>query len=138
MSRYVLPILLLALLNGCASQATAADPGPATMPLTEQSLSLKLGAQAKLADGSHLTYVSLVNDSRCPPNVQCIWSGDAEIELRWEPKGSGAAKTFSLHTHPLQGKGETSMALGKLHVTLTDLERGIAPKASLTVGPARP
>ena len=79
------------------------------MPTAEQTMSLNLGAQARLADGSRLTYLRLVNDSRCPPGVQCIWAGDAEIELRWEPAGSGKSNTFSLHTSPIQDHGQTCL-----------------------------
>ncbi|MDE2406234.1 MAG: hypothetical protein KGL91_00015 [Xanthomonadaceae bacterium] len=101
------------------------------------TLTLGLGEQQKLPDGSRLTYTRLVNDSRCPPGVQCIWAGSAEIELRWNPAGNGKAVTFSLHTNPLQGTGQTDRTLGKLHVTLQSLARGIAPKATLAVTSAQ-
>ena len=98
-----------------------------------QTLTLGIGEKATLAGGSRLTYLSLVNDSRCPPGVQCIWAGDAEISLRWEPAGGGKSTTFSLHTNPIQDHGQTGQDVGSLHITLQTLERGIAPKATLGI-----
>ena len=132
-------LTLIALLTGCASAdsqpaatattTTTAQEPPAAM----QTITLGIGEKATLADGSRLTYLSLVNDSRCPPNVQCIWAGDAEIELRWEPAGSGKSNTFSLHTSPIQDHGQTGQDVGNLHIALQTLERGIAPKATLRI-----
>ncbi|HQX90987.1 MAG TPA: hypothetical protein PL007_01980 [Thermomonas sp.] len=101
-----------------------------------QTITLGIGEKATLADGSRLTYLSLVNDSRCPPNVQCIWAGDAEISLRWESVASGKSKTFSLHTNPIRDHGQTGLDVGKVHIALQALERGIAPKATLSITPA--
>ena len=98
-----------------------------------QTLTLRLGDQTQLPDGSHLSYTRLVNDSRCPPGVQCIWAGSAEIELRYKPTGNGKPITFSLHTNPLQGSGQTGTNAGKYRIALTSLERGIAPKATVAV-----
>lgn len=134
-------LTLIALLTGCAS----ADSQPATTatttitaqepPAAMQTITLGIGEKATLADGSRLTYLSLVNDSRCPPNVQCIWAGDAEISLRWEPAASGKPKTFSLHTNPIRDHGQTGLDVGKVHIALQALERGIAPEATLSITP---
>lgn len=129
-------LLALALLAGCASAtqtpgADAGSPAPteAGIPLT---LTLGLGELAALADGSRLTYLRLVNDSRCPPDVQCVWAGDAEIRLRWQPARGGSASEASLHTSALQGR-QTDVAFGPYRVHLEALERGIAPKATLRI-----
>ena len=129
-------LLALALLASCAS--TTQDPGanagvPAPtgtdIPLT---LPLGLGESAALPDGSRLTYLRLVNDSRCPPDVQCVWAGDAEIRLRWQPARGGPASEASLHTSTLQGR-QADRAFGPYRVHLEALERGIAPKATLRI-----
>jgi hypothetical protein len=100
-----------------------------------QTLTLNIGEQTKLPDGSQLAYTQLINDSRCPPNVQCIWAGSAEIELRYTPTGKGKGKpiTFSLHTNPMQGSGQTGTNAGKYRIALMSLERGIAPKATVAI-----
>ncbi|WP_297835068.1 hypothetical protein [Thermomonas sp.] len=107
-------------------------PPPAGESIT---LALDIGASAKLPDGSQLTYMVLVNDSRCPPDVQCIWAGNAEIRVRWTPK-NGNGKDFSLNTTPVGGKA-TSATLGAFEIHLHSLERGIAPAATFEIRPAR-
>ncbi len=139
MRRLVFPLLALGLLSGCASAAPespATTQGTTAMPNpVATTLSLDIGARATLPDGSQLTYVALINDSRCPPDVQCVWAGDAEIELRWDPKNGGSARQFSLHTNPLKNKGARAIDLGTFNLRLQALERGIAPKATLDVTP---
>jgi hypothetical protein len=130
-------LLTLALLAGCASAAQEASP-PAAAPPAEtatdgmHTVILGVGESATLADGSRLTYRQLVNDSRCAPDVQCIWAGDAEILLRWQPAKGGHASEAALHTSPLQGR-QTAAGFGPYRVHLEALERGIAPKATLRV-----
>lgn len=125
-------------LAGCAGATpgtmvpapAAQAPAPHETPI-DDTLTLALGAHARLPDGSELAYTQLVNDSRCPANVQCIWAGDAEIQLRWTPR-QGPPETFSLHTTPRQGQS-ASHPIGHLTVTLQSLERGIAPSATLRI-----
>lgn len=131
---HLLPLILL---TGCAASATQMQtppPNDAVHPLT---VTLPIGGQYLLSDGGKITYLQLINDSRCPPNVQCIWAGDAEIELRWQP-AKGRPTTFSLHTNPTQDKSSNSFTLGSLRTTLKDLERGIAPKATLQISAVSP
>lgn len=165
MRSHALPITLAlsaALLAGCgnaAPRSAPADPSPVAAngtatatatastesamttdnaaPPAEESITLTLdiGASARLPDGSQLTYMELVNDSRCPPDVRCIWAGNAEIRVRWTPE-KGSSRDFSLNTMPVGGKA-TSVTLGKSEVHLQSLERGIAPAATFAVKPAR-
>ena len=129
MTRIAPLVLATALLAGCAT-APAADH-PATGAVADGSqVQLGIGESARLADGGRLTYLRLVNDSRCPPDVQCVWAGDAEIALRWQP-ASGRAQDIALHTAPM--RGSTSARIGERDVALVALERGIAPKATLKV-----
>ena len=94
-----------------------------------QSFELTPGHSMTVADAGTLRYDALVNDSRCRPDVQCIWAGDAEVAFTWTPR-SGAAEHFSLHTKPDAG----SHALADSHqVHLVSLERGDAPAATLRV-----
>jgi len=94
-------------------------------------VSMQPGTRVELPDHSHLRYLRLVNDSRCAPDVQCIWAGDAEISLRWDPV-DGSPQTFALHT----GKVPRDQVIGAQRVTLVSLARGIAPAARLRVEPA--
>lgn len=140
-----LPVFVAALLLGaCGSIAPAtpstpqaatgirpATPAPAAAsdaPSVLRVLTLRPGEQADLAGGS-LRYLRLVNDSRCQPDVQCIWAGDAEIAFAWTP-AAGNPRNFSLHT----GTGPRTQPLGQGQtLRLAALERGAAPAARLEV-----
>jgi hypothetical protein len=125
MTRIAIACLTLLLASGCA-----ALPNGATPAADGSTVSLGLGQSTLLADNSLLTYTRLVNDSRCAPDVQCVWEGDAEIALQWRAAG-GDTQDLRLHT---SGKaGAASARAGGRSITLTALERGIAPKASLRI-----
>lgn len=90
---------------------------------------LAVGQSATLPDRSALRYVGTIDDSRCPPDVQCIWAGDAEARFEWHAQGSSSAETFSLHT----GQGERSRMLAGRTLVLESLARGDAPAATLKI-----
>ena len=118
-------LLALALLSGCAALPKGAAPAA-----DGSTVALGLGQSTLLADDSLLTYTRLVNDSRCAPDVRCVWEGDAEIALQWRAAGGGSQE-LRLHT---SGKaGAASARAGHRTITLTALERGIAPRASLRI-----
>ena len=93
---------------------------------------LSAGQTANLANGGALRYVRLVNDSRCPPNVQCVWAGNAVIALNWVP-GSGASRDLQLHFNAAAGPNHAD--LNGRRVAFTALSREGA-QASLLVTPA--
>lgn len=124
-------ILLLAVACAATDNTTKPGNGDASQPTEDDShVTLGLGQSTQLSDGSRLSYTSLVNDSRCAPDVQCIWAGDAEIALRWSP-ARGSTQDLRLHTNS-QG-GPTSTHIGERTLTLVSLERGIGPKATLSI-----
>lgn len=84
---------------------------------------------AALADGALLRYTRLVSDARCPPDVQCVWAGDAVIELHWTPV-TGTPRTLTLHLNPQAGPQTAKLDTRK--VTFTYLGRP-QPQASLHV-----
>ena len=110
--------------------ACAAMPDGATPAADGTEVTLGMGQSMVLADNSLLTYVQLVDDSRCAPGVQCVWEGSAEIALHWQPRNAGG-RDIRLHTHARTGPDNAR--LGERTVTLAALERGIAPKATLRI-----
>lgn len=118
---------LLSSLTACAT-VVAGNPTGDRMISDGQTFGLHPGEHVSLADQSTLAYVRLVNDSRCPPGVQCIWAGDAEVAFEWTP-AHGAAHAFSLHT----GMEPKQQVVGERRLTLVSLERGDAPEAQLRV-----
>jgi len=92
------------------------------------TVALMPGQSASLGDGS-LRYVRLLSDSRCKPGVQCVWAGDAVIELHWTPN-AGAARDLSLHLNPQAGP--QTATLDTREVTFTHLDSA-QPQASLRI-----
>lgn len=65
---------------------------------------LKANGAARLADENLLVrFEAVTEDSRCPVKVQCIWAGDAVVELTVE-KPPAAAGTRTLHTSERFGR----------------------------------
>ena len=124
-------ILLLPVACAATDNTTKPADGDAGQPTVDDShVTLGLGQSTQLSDGSRLSYTSLINDSRCAPDVQCVWAGDAEIALRWKP-ARGSAQDLRLHTNR-QG-GATSARIGERTLALLSLERGIGPEATLSI-----
>ena len=46
-----------------------------------------------------LKFLSLVEDSRCPTDTNCIWAGNAKIKIQLSKPGK-PAKVFELNTNP--------------------------------------
>lgn len=131
--RHSHPLLLAGLLPlSMAACATPAAEGGETRITDGTSFTLQAGSQVRLADDSRLRYQRLVTDSRCPPDVQCVWAGDAIVALEWLP-ANGTAQAFELHT----GKEPRSQALGGRMLVLESLARGAQPAATLKIEPAR-
>jgi hypothetical protein len=76
----------------CATAETAltAEPG--------NEFALALGKTATInGTGTRMTFRQVTDDSRCPVDVQCVWAGDAKIELTISRSGSADdAKILSL------------------------------------------
>ena len=132
MTRIAPLLIACGLLAGCTTVPAANQPSASTIA-DGSDVQLGIGETARLTDGSRLSDLRLVNDSRCPPGVQCVWAGDAEIALRWQP-ASGRAQELALHTASLRGSDVAR--IGERSVTLVALERGIAPRASLRIDKA--
>jgi hypothetical protein len=123
----LLPALALFALAACAATATGTRGG-ATGPADGDRFSLAPGATVTLPGEGTLRYARLVDDSRCMPDVQCVWAGDAEVAFEWRP-AHGGTDAFSLHT----GQGDKSHRIGRHLLVLAGLERGVAPEAQLTL-----
>ena len=59
-------------------------------------------AQEKTAPGTgiKIRFLSVVEDSRCPEGVNCIWAGVAKIKIQLRKTGK-PAKEFELNTNQL-------------------------------------
>jgi hypothetical protein len=130
-------LLALLPLAACGTAPTGGNPGPdpmtpapANAPAVADGETFTLRPQqaVTLADQGTLRLLEIANDSRCRPGHQCIWAGDAELVLQWQPV-TGAGETFSLHTT----KGDKTHAIGERRVDLLSLSFDEPPVASLRV-----
>ena len=79
----------------CASGPAASDADGTAL---DEPFRLRIEEEAQFPD-EHLVvrFVALVGDSRCPSDVNCIWAGDAEIEMLVARGDEGVS--LRLHTH---------------------------------------
>ena len=112
---------LAALLVACSS---AAGPG-----LGDQ-FTLRVGQSASIAElGVWMRFIQVVEDSRCPASVTCIWSGDGAVLIEVAPL-NGDSRESVLHTN-----GEPStMALGRAELRLVKLDPYPATPGSIATG----
>lgn len=77
--------------------------------------------QAKVTDGKvRVCYEALVEESRCPLNVQCVWAGRAVVRLSLS---SGAEKHSLLLATNKAGSGPSAdTTVGGLTIHLQDVQ----------------
>lgn len=66
---------------------------------SNQQFKLQVNKQKVITkDKLKITFVSVLEDSRCPIGVDCIWAGNAKLQLKIS-QAKGASKTFELNTN---------------------------------------
>ncbi|MBK8900648.1 MAG: hypothetical protein IPM53_05680 [Anaerolineaceae bacterium] len=74
-------------------------PEPSPVQL-DQSFTISINQPAQFAEkGLSLTFQDVLEDSRCPSNVQCAWAGQARISIRVSQTGQAPA-TLEMNTNP--------------------------------------
>lgn len=70
----------------------------ATLAKDPETFNVRIG-QHKATTAGKITvkFIEVLEDSRCPPNVTCIWAGNAKVKISVR-KGRKAAKTFELNS----------------------------------------
>jgi hypothetical protein len=124
-------ILTLSLLLG---STFASAQGP-------ERLTIKNGGQAVTKNGRiTVKFLELIEDSRCPADVNCIWAGVAKIKVRLSKNGKSSV--FELNTN----QGDKPAVFQGYSIALTGLEprqsttskySPSAYKATLTVSKAK-
>jgi hypothetical protein len=111
-SLFVVSALLLAAGGACASAAL----GPS--PVVDKDFEIAASRSVKI-EGTDLVirFEGVLNDSRCPVDVQCITAGDAAIAVT-AATGGAAANRYELHTD--QGPKEATH--GPYRIILIDLK----------------
>lgn len=84
---------------------------------SSESISVDLGDSGTLAKSKLvIKFVKVIEDSRCPADVNCIWAGNAKIEVVVS-KGS-RSETFTLNTN----SADTSAKFANYLIKFTDLK----------------
>jgi tetratricopeptide (TPR) repeat protein len=74
--------------------------GPAIEAQLGQPFSLPLGGTATLEEANlTLVFQSVLEDSRCPRQIECFWAGQVRIMIEAQQEGT-AAVTFELNNNP--------------------------------------
>ena len=100
--------LILLFVFGSVALVQAKSNQKVIVKINEQ----KTAAKTKLT----IKFTELVEDSRCPTDVQCIQAGSARIKIEVK-NGKSAAKTFTLNL----GEQPESITYSGYTIRLTDL-----------------
>lgn len=115
---------------GSPVQAPSEGPDPRTGMDGEMSLTLAPGQSVTLGevDPLRVTFQRVVGDSRCPVGVQCVWAGEAEVELRVARAGADTVVTLHGVREPrrVEYGGHVILLAG---VTPEPLQGGVDPAA---------
>ena len=113
----VIAALVLALL-GCQSHAQA-DPIEAALG---QEFVLHGGQEVTIRDADlRLRFTDVLEDSRCPTEVECFWTGQARISVE-AVLGQSAPTTLEFNTNPAPGQGRMTIDVGDYTVELRSLD----------------
>jgi hypothetical protein len=86
-----LGVVVALLLLACGSSPT--DPGS---PGRDGTIVLPFGSSTQVNDDLRVSFVQVIDDSRCPALVVCAWQGNGAIQL--EITTSGGAQSATLNT----------------------------------------
>ncbi|GAB3357952.1 hypothetical protein [Lysobacter tyrosinilyticus] len=117
MSRFFV-LGVLTMLSGCATGGSVAP---------NQDIALTVNQQVTLPDATTLRYVGIANDSRCPPKVQCVRAGDADVLFDYADKGAPASRV-TLNTERI-----LSTHIGAWRLQLVALAPGANPQVTVRI-----
>jgi hypothetical protein len=106
-------------LMGCqASRKAEADPAEINLG---QEFALSGGQEATISgENLRLRFTDVLEDSRCPTEVECFWTGQARIAVAVEPPGRPAT-TVDFNTNPAPGQTVQTVEVGGYTVELKSL-----------------
>ncbi len=126
----VMGVVTLATIGPPATSMVGHNGQQATEPKRGEPFELKANETRTLADENlRVRFDGVTEDSRCPIGVQCVWEGDAAVELTLE-KPPTAADTRVLHT---AGRFNRETDYAGLVIRLVDLEP--RPREGASIAP---
>jgi hypothetical protein len=81
------------------------------------------GGQEGMIPGEklRLRFTDVLEDSRCPTQVECFWTGQARIAIVVQP-GDGDSTTVEFNTNPAPGQTVKEATAGRYNVELQSLD----------------
>ncbi len=65
---------------------------------TSQQFKLQVNRQKAVSNGKlTVKFISVLEDSRCPEDTNCVWAGNAKLQIKLS-NHKGKSKTFELNT----------------------------------------
>ncbi|UUO03421.1 hypothetical protein M4D79_10565 [Mycolicibacterium novocastrense] len=115
-----LPLLVLvALAAGCAGQQARADTVEAGL---DRPFVLAGGQQAEIVgEPLRLRFIEIPEDSRCPTEVECFWTGQARIVVVVDDERSGE-QTVEFNTNSAPGQNRQTVQVGDYALALQALD----------------
>ena len=100
--------------------------GPARADVVEFGLDQPFplgGGQEAVITGENLRlrFTDVLEDSRCPTQVNCVWTGQARIAVSVQPDG-GDPTRVEFNTNPAPGQTVNEATVGKYRVVLKSLD----------------
>lgn len=110
---------LVLALAGCQSHAVQADPIEAGL---DQEFVLHGGQEVTIRSVDlRLRFTDVLEDSRCPTEVECVWTGQARIAVD-AVQGHGVPTPVEFNTNPAPGQGKLSNEIGDYSVELKSFD----------------
>jgi len=122
-------VILTSAIGACAPVRADVAPDQAPTGTSSRDIVLTPGRPVRV-DGTRLavTLHAIVDDSRCPEGVTCIWAGDVSARIGIDD-GEGSAREVTLHLNT----SERDIVHGDLRLTLMSVTP--YPKADEKIAP---
>lgn len=65
---------------------------------TGRQVKLRVNQQKTVFGGLNVRFVSVIEDSRCPADANCVWAGNAKVRIQVK-KSRGGWKTLELNSN---------------------------------------
>ena len=93
MRRYVFTLTSVVLTYACLASSTAQPTG------VGDTVRLRIGESFVVTEEDvTIHFDAVIEDSRCPTGVTCVWEGDGVVKLTASKNGQNVS--LELHTHP--------------------------------------
>jgi hypothetical protein len=112
-------VLAVAMLGCGLGREAEADPVEFTL---DKEFTLSGGQEAVISDQNlGLRFTDVLEDSRCPTEVECFWTGQARLAVLVEPAGSPST-TVQFNTNPAPGQTVQTVRAGDYTISLKSLD----------------